>query len=75
VRMDTEEDVEPPPRDGPGLDEWVAEAISEALLMKIAPRLYPGETFALGANGLAYTVRNGEVWCGRSRQDSRLGWA
>lgn len=60
----TSSEVEPPREDGPGPDEWVMEAITNAMLAKVAPRLKPGETFAFKANGLVYTVRNREVLCG-----------
>jgi hypothetical protein len=41
-------------------------AIMQAMMKKVAPRLLPGETYAFKADGMVYTIRNGEVYCGGS---------
>jgi hypothetical protein len=63
-----DEDMEEPSKGdpGPGPAEWVYMAIMQAMMKKVAPRLLPGETYAFKADGMVYTVRNGEVYCGGS---------
>jgi hypothetical protein len=60
------EDMEGAGQNGRGPQEWVYLAIYEAMMKEVAPRLLPGETYAFKADGMVYTVRNGEVYCGRS---------
>jgi hypothetical protein len=61
-----DEDMMGPREDGPGPAEWVYMAIMQAMMKKVAPRLLPGETYAFKADGMVYTIRNGEVYCGGS---------